>query len=288
MATVTGRRGQGSKPDRDPEGRMTLGEHLRELRNRLLKAIAAIVLLGITGVVFYEPILQTLIEPFNTVAAQQDLEAEINFGGVADPFTIPLKIGFLVGVILASPFWIYQIWAFVTPALYRNEKRWAAAVVGIAAPLFLAGVALCFWLLPRGLGVLLGFTPDGVSNIVLFTDYLNFVIRLVLVFGIAFLLPVFMLLLNALGVLSGAALSNARRWIVLGVFVFAAVATPTGDPITMLTLAAPMWVLFEVSVLVARLNDRRRDRELGAELDDDEATPDDMLDRLGRTDDDAH
>lgn len=287
MATVIGRRGQGSKPDRDPEGRMTLGEHLRELRNRLLKAIAAIVLLGITGVVFYEPILQTLIEPFNTVAAQQNLEAEINFGGVADPFTIPLKIGFLVGVILASPFWIYQVWAFVTPALYRNEKRWAAAVVSIAAPLFLAGVALCFWLLPRGLGVLLGFTPDGVSNIVLFTDYLNFVIRLVLVFGIAFLLPVFMLLLNALGVLSGAALSNARRWIVLGVFVFAAVATPTGDPITMLTLAAPMWVLFEVSVLVARLNDRRRDRELGAELGDDEATPDDVLDQLGRTDDDA-
>lgn len=282
---MIGRRDKGSKPDRDPEGRMTLGEHLRELRNRLVKALAAVALLGILGVVFYEPILQAFIDPFKSVADDLDLEAEINFGGIADPFTIPLKIGFLTGVILASPIWIYQIWAFVTPALYRNEKRWAAATVLIAAPLFLSGVALCYWLLPRGLGVLLGFTPEGVSNIVLFTDYLNFVIRLVLVFGIAFLLPVFMLLLNALGVLSGATLSNARRWIVLGVFVFAAVATPTGDPITMLTLAVPMWVLFEVSTLVARLNDRRRARELGSELADDEATPDDELERLGRTDD---
>ncbi len=288
MATVIGRRGTGNRPERDPEGRMTLTEHLRELRSRLTKALLAIIVLGILGVVFYEPILQAFIEPFEKVVEDQNLAGEINFGGIADPFTIPLKLGLMTGLILASPIWIYQIWAFVTPALYRNERRWAAAVVLIAAPLFLSGVALCYWLLPRGLAVLLGFTPDGVANIVLFTDYLNFVIRLILVFGIAFLLPVFVLLLNAVGVLSGASLASARRWIVVGVFVFAAVATPTADPITMLMLAMPMWILFEVAVLVARFNDRRRRRELAVDdLSDDEATPDDVLDRLGRTDDDT-
>lgn len=288
MATVIGRRGTGNRPERDPEGRMTLTEHLRELRSRLTKALLAVILLGILGVVFYEPILQAFIDPFEKVVEDQNLAGEINFGGIADPFTIPLKLGLMTGLILASPVWIYQIWAFVTPALYRNERRWASAVVLVAVPLFLAGVALCYWLLPRGLAVLLGFTPDGVANIVLFTDYLNFVIRLILVFGIAFLLPVFVLLLNAVGVLSGSALASARRWIVVGVFVFAAVATPTADPITMLMLAMPMWILFELAVLVARFNDRRRRRELAVDdLGDDEATPDDVLDRLGRTDDDT-
>jgi sec-independent protein translocase protein TatC len=288
VATVIGRRGTGNRPERDPEGRMTLTEHLRELRSRLTKALLAVILLGILGVVFYEPILQAFIDPFEKVVEDQNLAGEINFGGIADPFTIPLKLGLMTGLILASPVWIYQIWAFVTPALYRNERRWASAVVLVAVPLFLAGVALCYWLLPRGLAVLLGFTPDGVANIVLFTDYLNFVIRLILVFGIAFLLPVFVLLLNAVGVLSGSALASARRWIVVGVFVFAAVATPTADPITMLMLAMPMWILFELAVLVARFNDRRRRRELAVDdLGDDEATPDDVLDRLGRTDDDT-
>jgi sec-independent protein translocase protein TatC len=270
---------------------MTLVEHLRELRRRLAVSFGAIVLGAIVGLVFYSTILGWITRPFADaigLPANADLDAYLNFGGIADPFTIPLKLGLMTGLILASPIWIYQIWAFVTPALYRNERRWAAAVVLIAAPLFLSGVALCYWLLPRGLAVLLGFTPDGVANIVLFTDYLNFVIRLILVFGIAFLLPVFVLLLNAVGVLSGASLASARRWIVVGVFVFAAVATPTADPVTMLMLAMPMWILFEVAVLVARFNDRRRRRELAVDdLSDDEATPDDVLDRLGRTDDDT-
>ena len=175
---------------------MSLTAHLRELRSRLVKSILAVIAGGIVGLVFYQQIIDAFIGPFKAAAEAQGLTAEINFGAIADPFVIPLKIGLLVGVIVASPVWIYQLWAFVTPGLYRNERKWAAAVVLISVPLFLAGIALCFWLLPRGLMVILGFTPQDVANIVLFSDYLSFVMRLVLVFGIAFLLPVFVVLLE--------------------------------------------------------------------------------------------
>jgi sec-independent protein translocase protein TatC len=269
---MIGRRSKGSEQPRDPEGRMTLAAHLRELRSRLVKAILAIAAGGVFGLVFYQQIIDAFIGPFKDVAESEDLTAEINFGGIADPFVIPLKIALLVGVILASPVWIYQIWAFVTPGLYRNERKWTALVIFTSVPLFLAGIALCFWLLPRGLAVILGFTPDDVANIVLFSDYLSFVMRLVLVFGIAFLLPVFVVLLNAVGVLSRETLSSTRRWTVLGIFVFAAIATPTGDPVTMLMLAGPMWILFEAAVLVCRLNDRRRARQAGPAIDDDVAS----------------
>jgi sec-independent protein translocase protein TatC len=290
---MIGRRSKGSEQPRDPEGRMTLAAHLRELRSRLVKAILAIAAGGVFGLVFYQQIIDAFIGPFKDVAESEDLTAEINFGGIADPFVIPLKIALLVGVILASPVWIYQIWAFVTPGLYRNERKWTALVIFTSVPLFLAGIALCFWLLPRGLAVILGFTPDDVANIVLFSDYLSFVMRLVLVFGIAFLLPVFVVLLNAVGVLSRETLSSTRRWTVLGIFVFAAIATPTGDPVTMLMLAGPMWILFEAAVLVCRLNDRRRARQAGPAIDDDVASelelePADPSDNLpSRLDDDV-
>lgn len=260
---------------------MPLADHLRELRKRLLISVGAVVVGMVIGFIFYDPLLELFIGPFQTTTeqlkSQQNLDAVINFDGIADPFTIPIRLALLAGVVFAAPVWIYQLWRFIVPALHGNEKRWGAAVLLTAVPLFLAGVALCYWLLPKGLTVLLGFTPEGVSNFVSFSRYFSFVVRLILVFGIAFLLPVFVVLLNAVGVFTGAALSSARRWIIVGVFVFAAVATPTGDPITMLMLAVPMWLLFEASVVVCRLNDKRRAKamaELGlGDLDDDETSP---------------
>jgi sec-independent protein translocase protein TatC len=260
---------------------MPLTDHLRELRRRLVISAAAIAIGMAVALAFYQPLLQLFVGPFTVtverLAEQQNVDATINFDGIADPFTVPLRLSILVGIVLASPVWIYQLWAFVVPGLYRNERRWVAAVLLTAVPLFVAGVVLCYVLLPKGLGVLLGFTPEGVANIVSFTRYFSFVVRLMLVFGLAFLLPVFVVLLNAVGVFSGATLSSSRRWIVVGVFAFAAVATPTGDPITMLMLAVPMWLLFEASVLVCRVNDRRRARLSGepdySELSDDEASP---------------
>src|SRR5690606_37897380 len=135
------------------------------------------------------------------------------------------------------------------------------------------GIALCYLVLPRGLEVLLGFTPENVSNIVNFNVYFSFVIRLIIFFGIGFMLPVFVVLLNAVGVLSQQTLANARRWIIVGVFVFAALANPRGEPITMLSLAIPMYLLFEIAILVCKFNDRRRERALERDLPDDEAAP---------------
>ncbi len=279
MATLT--RGHPPSGSADDRGRMPLAAHLRELRRRLAVSALAVVAGMVVGIVFYEPLLELFVGPFTQtterLAQEQGLKAIINFDGIADPFTVPLRLAILTGVVLAAPVWIYQLWAFVVPGLYRSERRWAASVLLTAVPLFLAGVVLCYWLLPKGLTVLLGFTPEGVSNFVSFSRYFAFVVRMLLVFGIAFLLPVFVVLLNAVGVFSGATLSAARRWIVVGVFAFAALATPTGDPVTMLLLAVPMWLLFEASVLVCRLNDRRRARQLEAAglsgLSDDEASP---------------
>ncbi len=244
---------------------MSLVEHLRELRSRLIKSVLAVVAGGIVGLVFYNTILGWITRPFieaREAAGNQDLEAEINFAGIIDPFAVPLQIALITGLVLASPVWIYQLWAFIVPGLYRNERRYALLAVGATVPLFLGGMALCYWLLPRGLAVILGFTPEDVTNIVAFKEYFQFVIRLELVFGVAFLLPIFVILLNLVGVFAGRTLSRARPWIVIGIFVFAAVATPTGDPITMVMLAGPMWILFEIAVVVCRLNDRRHARQL--------------------------
>lgn len=271
--------GEGDRSRTD--GRMPLSDHLRELRARLLKSGIALLLGGIVGFVLYEQILGLFTTPFlDTVAELSEsrtLDAKINLTGVADPLTLAFKVAALTGVVLASPVWIYQLWAFTAPGLHAKEKRWALLAVATALPLFLAGILLCYWVLPRGLSFLIDFTPEDVSNYISFSEYFSFVVRLELVFGSAFLLPVFIVLLNMSGVLSGRRLSSARRWIVVGVFVFAAVATPTGDPVTMLMLAVPMWLLFEIAVLVAKANDRRRNRRSDEPdyeaLDDDQPSP---------------
>ncbi|TDD65191.1 twin-arginine translocase subunit TatC [Jiangella aurantiaca] len=286
MATVIGRRGKGSKPERDPEGRMTLTEHLRELRNRVLKAALAVVAFGVLGFVFRDQIFNFLVDPFIEATEQTGRDADLNFREMMDPLVVPLRIAMLTGLVLGAPVWIYQLWAFVTPALYRNEKKWALAVVGAAVPMFGLGVLLAIWLMPRAMVFMQNFAPDNASMLVDFSSYLSFAIRLVLVFGIGFLLPIFVILLNAVGVLRHETLGAARRWVIVGIFAFGAIATPTGDPLSLMVLATPMWLLFEVAVLVCRFMDKRRDRVAGAGLADDEATPDDMLDQLGRVDDD--
>ncbi|MBB5789182.1 twin-arginine translocase subunit TatC [Jiangella mangrovi] len=283
---MIGRRGKGSKPERDPEGRMTLTEHLRELRNRLVWSALAVVAFGILGFVFRERIFDFLVDPFVEAAEQTGRNADLNFREMLDPLTVPLRIAMLTGIVFAAPVWIYQLWAFVTPALYRNEKKWVLAVLGAAVPMFGLGVVLAMWLMPRAMVFMQNFAPGDTSMLVDFNSYLSFSIRLVLVFGIGFLLPIFVVLLNAVGVLRHETLGAARRWVIVGIFAFGAVATPTGDPLSLMVLAVPMWLLFEVAVLVCRVMDKRRDRTAGSGLADDEATPDDVLDQLGRIDDD--
>ena len=258
---------------------MPLADHLRELRNRLGVSLLAISIGTVVGWVFYAELFALLQRPFDVLVdslGQDDVRLVLT--GISDAFTLQVKVALLAGVVLASPVWLYELWAFITPGLHRNERRWALVFVATAVPLFLAGMAFGYWLLPRGLEILIGFTPEGVGNFIQVDRYLSFTVRLLLVFGLAFLLPVVLVMLNVVGILTAERLRSWWRGMVLGVFLFAAVATPTGDPWTMTLLAGPMLAFVAIAWAIAWVNDRRRGRRASAEppydaLDDDVASP---------------
>jgi len=254
--------------------------HLRELRSRIFKALLAILLGAVVGWIYYVPIFDFIVEPLKDVAdelADKGLNVELTLTSVTSPFTLQLRISALAGVILASPVWIYQIWAFVTPGLHKHEKRYGYAFMATAVPLFLAGVLAALWVLPKGLELLIGFTPESVSNLLPVDSYLSFLVRTMLVFGIGFLVPIFIVGLNLVGILSADAIRRSWRWTVLAVFVFGAVATPTGDPLSMMLLAGPMLLFILLAFGFCLLNDRRRSRHSSEPdydgLSDDEASP---------------
>ncbi|HET8595471.1 MAG TPA: twin-arginine translocase subunit TatC [Intrasporangium sp.] len=260
---------------RNPEGRMTLAEHLRELRNRVVISALAVLAGAVVGWLFYERVLQALTHPLYELAAQRHGGVvNINFSGMTDAFSIQLNVSLFVGIILASPIWLSQIWGFVVPGLTKKEKRIARLFVVAAVPLFVAGCAVAFFTIPRMVAVLLSFTPPGAYNLQQATDYLNFVLRFIVAFGCAFLLPVFMVALNLVGVLPAKAMLRAWRPAVMIIFVFAAVMTPTPDPWSMFILAGPMCVLFFAAVGVSSLLDRRADaaRPDWLEVPDDQAS----------------
>lgn len=258
---------------------MPLVDHLRELRSRLVKASLAIIAGMVVGWIYYDAIFAWLSAPFEAVVEQaraQGRDITLALTGVADPFVLQLQISAVTGLLLSSPVWLYQLWRFVTPGLRRHERRWAIGFVVVAVPLFASGVMLAYVVLPYGLELLFGFTPANVENIVAVDRYLSFFIRMVIVFGVGFLAPLMLVLLNFAGVLTGKRLLSWWRWIIFIVFIFAAVATPTGDPINMLLLAGPILVLMSIAILVCLANDKRRARKGGPsydEWDDDAASP---------------
>lgn len=261
-------------------GSMPLGEHLRELRSRLLKSAIAIGIGMVAGWLLYEPIYAFLSQPINDVIAQakaQGRDIQVVVLGVTDPFTLKLKLSAMFGLALSAPVWLYQLWRFITPGLHRHEKRTAYLFVAFGFPLFLAGIVLAYLVLPKGLDLLFGFTPENVANYVEVSRYLSFFLGTALVFGLGFLIPLLLVALNLVGVLSGKRLLSWWRGIIFATFVFAAVATPSGDPITMFTLAVPMTLLIGAALVFCLLNDRRRQRR-GGEPDydtwsDDETSP---------------
>ena len=259
-----------------PDGRMALSDHLRELRARILKIAIVLVLAIIVSLFFFDQIFQLVLGPYETAVAQlpDDVESVATIAGVGGPLMLYLTLCGTVAVVLTSPFWLYQIWAFILPGLHPQERKWSRVFAAVAGPLFLAGVALGYYTLPKGLEILIGLTQSSLTNLVEFGDYLSFLIRTLLVFGIAFEIPVFVILLNLAGVLPGKALGAHRAWIIIGSFVFAAIATPSTDPFTMLFLAVPMVALFGISEVIARTLDRRKaERDPAAGLGDDELSP---------------
>ncbi|MET3963850.1 sec-independent protein translocase protein TatC [Marmoricola sp. OAE513] len=258
-----------------PGGQMALADHFRELRGRLMRALAVFLVLLVVAFFFYDQLLELVLGPYNDarVALGASVESKAYISGATGPFMLNLKLCAMAALVGSAPFWLYQIWAFILPGLHANEKRWTRVFVAVAGPLFIGGVAVGYYVLPKGLEVLLGFTPDGLENLVEFGEYFNFLTRMLLVFGVAFEIPLFVVLLNLAGVISGRTLGQHRPWIIVGTFIFAAVATPSTDPISMLFLALPMSLLFVLSEVISRVIDRRRGRTTALELDDDAQSP---------------
>jgi len=260
------------------DGRMALADHLRELRARLLMVSAALVVGIVVAWFFYDPLFALLLDPYEDARVRLEakgVRTEPVLSGVASALLLRIKVSALAAVIVTSPFWLYQIWAFIVPGLHAHEKRWTRVFTLIAGPLFISGVAVAYYVLPRGIEVLIGFTQPQLQNFVPFDTYLSFIIRMMLVFGVAFEIPVFVVMLNLAGIVRGHTLGTYRPWIVVGTFIFAAVATPSTDPFSMIMLAIPMSLLFLVSEGIARLVDRRRSGREGSydDLPDDEASP---------------
>ncbi|MGI5289658.1 twin-arginine translocase subunit TatC [Nonomuraea polychroma] len=269
------RSGPKPKPEADPEGRMPLMEHLRELRNRLLIAFAAIAVGLIIGWIVSGPVWELLKEPYCATPQSRQLNGEcsLTYNGIFSSFFITLKVSLMVGLVVSSPAWLYQIWAFVTPALYRTEKRYTLTFLALAIPLFALGAALSYFIMDTALGFLLGFSLDGTVATISIDDYLDYVLIMLMIFGVSFELPLVLVFLNVIGVLSHATVSKHRRLVIFLMFVFGAVVTPGGDPITMMALAAPMIVLFMAAELFMYLREKRQPQSEFADLSDDEASP---------------
>ena len=276
---------RGKKAAGPDDGSMSLIEHLRELRNRVGLALLGILVGMIVAFIFYDEILAFLKAPYCGLDVEDRGELSVNKDGectlllldVLSNLTLRLKVAFIAGVVLSAPWWLYQLWSFITPGLKRNEKRYALSFVGASTLLFAAGCALAYLTLSNGLELLLGLSGEGITPVLGATEYLGFIMQLLLTFGIAFEVPLLGVMLNSVGILSYAVLSKSRRWLFFLTFVLAAFITPTTDPFTMLALAIPMAILFEGAIQFARINDKRRARRDAAEgwghLDDDEASP---------------
>jgi sec-independent protein translocase protein TatC len=247
------------------DGSMTLFEHLRELRYRLVVAALAILVGTVVAWFFHEQLQHLLRYPYDVGIAQ--LKANnpgsntlIVNQGIASPLSLALKVSGLAGLVLSSPIWLWQLWSFIVPGLLAKEKKWALIFIGAATPLFLAGVAVGYLVMPKGIMVLLSFTQDGVTNLQDVNQFLSFLMRIMIVFGVAFLIPLVVLMLNILGVIPARYLSKYRTYVVFGTFVFGAIATPSTDPFSMLALAAPMTLLFLAAEVIAHVLDRRKAR----------------------------
>jgi sec-independent protein translocase protein TatC len=258
----------------NPEGRMALKDHVRELRNRLVISGVAVLLGAVGGWFLYDPVMVAVQQPLMEISAQQGRRAEINYGSVGSPFDLKIQVSIFLGLLVSSPVWIYQIWAFITPGLKRKERRYTLGFMFAAVPLFLLGIYFGWIVLPEIVKVLTMFTPQGGVNQILATDYLTFVMRMFLSLGVAFLLPVVLVGINFAGLVSGRQVIKSWRIVVFVVCVVAAMAAPGPDATSMFLLAGPLLVLFFIAVGVCLLNDKRRARKRKEQEEEVEASAD--------------
>lgn len=240
---------------------MSLGDHLLELRRRLGVIGLSVVLAAIGGWFLADPVWYALSEPVLEIAKERDRNAEINYTTVTEAFDTKVAIAVVLGIVMAAPVWLYQVWAYLMPALLKNEKKIAIGFLSAAIPLFLAGVTVGWLLLPNMVVLLTGFAPTDTATLLTARVYLDFALKLVLAVGIGFVLPVFIVVLNGIGVLSAKAIIGGWRWAVIIIALFAAIATPAADIVSMFLLAVPMTFLYFVAWLISWLHDKRVEKK---------------------------
>ncbi len=236
---------------KDKERRMSLGSHLKELRVRLSWSAGFLVVGTVIGWYLFEPVFKLLQAPLLEVTKARGIEAVVNFGTVVSAFDLRIQVSIFLGVIITSPFWLYNLWAFVSPGLKTRERRFTLGFLFSSVPLFLAGAYIAWSSLPSFVIVLIGFTPEGSSNVINASDYILFAIRIVLVFGLAFVMPVLLVLMNFANLVSGKAILKGWRVAVLVIALVSALATPTADPMSMFLLMGPLAALYFIAVGIA-------------------------------------
>lgn len=246
------------------KGKMPLLEHLVEFRKRFLRSVVAILVASTVGWFLYDQVITQLAKPVCDLSAARATDSDecgsLYINGILGPLNLQIKVAILSGLIVAAPIWLYQLWAFIAPALHRKEKRYSILFLFAATPFFALGATIGYLILPVAIKVLFGFTPDALTNLVKFDDYLDFVLRIILLFGLAFELPVFLLTFNLIGFLRGTAILKPWRIWVFSITLAAAALTPTSDPITMSFLAGPLIILYFLAGLISVLLDKRRDK----------------------------
>ena len=251
---------------------MSVLDHLRELRRRLILMVLFVAAGAVVGWVVYDPVLHFLEHPYCSVPATHRYHGtgdgqscQLIYTGVLDGFTTRLKVSVIAGAVFTGPLWLYQIWAFVTPGLRRSERKYTLSFIAASTLLFAGGMALAYVVLAKGLNVLLGAAGSGTQALLTVNSYLSFVTLMLVVFGAAFELPLLVIMANLAGAISARALRKSQRLAIFLIFVFAAVATPSTDPFTMCAMAIPMVALFEGAVLFAVIHDRRKAARLAAQ-----------------------
>jgi sec-independent protein translocase protein TatC len=280
-AKIVGQRYVRSKRRQNPEGRMPLMEHLRELRNRLIKAAVVLVIGMIVALVFSNQTWRLVTRPFceaviNGQTGCKQVGDQLVISGVFDPFFLRVKIAFFIALIATSPVWLYQLWAFIAPGLYAREKKWAYLFTGTAVPLFVGGAVLAYLVMDRGLHYLLSLAPHGTLVLPSVDTYLSYFIGMLAGFGVAFELPLILVMLNMAGILTHERFRKSRKLMIFGVFVIAGMVNPSPDPWTMLLLGGLCVVLVEIAELFVYFNDKRRARlhpDPYAGLADDQLSP---------------
>ena len=247
---------------------MSLGQHLVELRKRLSLAVLAIAVATVGSFWLVAPVWAALSAPVLAVGEADGRETAIQYTRVTEAFDTTLIIAITIGVVIASPFWLYQLWAFIVPALHRQEKRYAVGFLAAAIPLFFAGCAAGWFVLPNIVRIMASFAAEDTFTLFTAQGYLDFSLKLILAIGIGFVLPVVLVMLNFASVLSAASILKGWRWAILAIAAFTAIATPAADVISMVLLAIPMIGLYFLAAAIAVFRDRRvakREAALNAE-----------------------